>query len=128
MSKNIHTNDKNKDKSLAINSLKRDGTSQQQRLLKSLLPEYAKIDERNIKDFLTFWYEYARLLNYQDIADLSGSNIKNWQFIFDEIEALIQQNDDDAWKNYWKKIKKEENQAPHLALICLLYTSPSPRD
>ncbi|MGB1204932.1 MAG: hypothetical protein ACPG5B_04750 [Chitinophagales bacterium] len=117
MIQNKHIYDRNKDKSLAINSLKRDGTSQQQRLSMSLLPSYAKVDERNIKDFLVFWYEYARLLNYQDITDLSGANIKDWQFLFNDIAHLIKKDDDKAWQNYWQRIKEQENQAPHLALM-----------
>ncbi|GAB2835139.1 hypothetical protein [Ferruginibacter profundus] len=46
------------------NPLQRDGTSQKERLLKALLPENAKIDDRKIEDILTFATEYSKLINY----------------------------------------------------------------
>jgi len=46
------------------NPLQRDGTSQEQRLLKALLPGNAKIDDRKIEDILSFATEYSKLINY----------------------------------------------------------------
>ena len=46
------------------NPLQRDGTNQKERLLKALLPQSAKIDDRKIEDILTFATEYSKLINY----------------------------------------------------------------
>ncbi len=46
------------------NPLQRDGTSQKERLLKALLPQNAKIDDRKTEDILSFATEYSKLINY----------------------------------------------------------------
>jgi hypothetical protein len=46
------------------NPLQRDGSSQRDRLLKALLPENAKIDDRQLADILSFVVEYSKELNY----------------------------------------------------------------
>ena len=42
------------------NPLQRDGSSQEQRTLKTLLPGYVAVDERSIEDLKTFAVEYAK--------------------------------------------------------------------
>ncbi|MCP4996285.1 MAG: hypothetical protein GY934_21300 [Gammaproteobacteria bacterium] len=44
--------------------LNRDGTSQKQRLLAALEPDYVSVDERSLKDLLEFARVYAKELNY----------------------------------------------------------------
>ncbi|MCC6371540.1 MAG: baseplate J/gp47 family protein [Bacteroidia bacterium] len=47
-----------------INPLLRDGTSQPQRLLKSLLPSYVSVDERSMDDLLAFAAEFSKEINF----------------------------------------------------------------
>ncbi len=47
-----------------LNPLKRDGTSQNQRLVCALHPSYVAIDERELADLLLYARDYARLLRY----------------------------------------------------------------
>lgn len=55
------------------------GSSQRSRTLPALLPDYAKIDERNLADLLAFAASYARLLNhYNEKNEVSG----NWEAFF----------------------------------------------
>ncbi len=54
----------------AFNSVfRRDGTSQTERLLPALDPDYVAIDERSLKDLLAFAREYARTLTYFNLDD-----------------------------------------------------------
>ncbi len=53
------------------NPLQRDGTSQKDRLLKALLPENAKIDDRKIEDMLSFAVEYSRLINFYNSDNIA---------------------------------------------------------
>lgn len=53
------------------NPLQRDGTSQKDRLLKALLPENAKIDDRKIEDMLSFATEYSRLINFYNSDNIA---------------------------------------------------------
>lgn len=46
------------------NPLRRDGTSQRQRMLDALKPEYVRVDEKEIKDWLLYANEYASLVRY----------------------------------------------------------------
>ncbi len=46
------------------NPLNHDGTSQEQRTLKTLLPGYVAVDERNIDDLKSFAIEYAKEIRY----------------------------------------------------------------
>ncbi len=46
------------------NLLFRDGTSQQQRLIKALLPDYVEVDERNMKDLIEFVDKFASQIQY----------------------------------------------------------------
>ncbi len=56
------------------NPLQRDGTSQQDRLLKALLPQNAKIDDRKIEDILAFATEYSKLINFYDTENKPDGN------------------------------------------------------
>ena len=42
----------------------RDGTSQRDRSLKALEPDYIAVDERSVRDWLNFAKEFAKELNY----------------------------------------------------------------
>jgi len=61
------------------NPLLRDGTSQQQRLLKALLPSYVSVDERSMQDLVAFAATYGTQINYFDVNNtITG----NWQSFF----------------------------------------------
>ncbi|NVO10584.1 MAG: baseplate J/gp47 family protein [Bacteroidales bacterium] len=63
------------------NPLKRDGTSQQQRLLKALLPGYIAVDERSMGDLIEFVKQYAKEINFFNINnDIKG----NWEEFFNK--------------------------------------------
>lgn len=65
------------------NPLQRDGTSQQQRVLKSLLPGYVAVDERSIEDLKKFAQEYAKEIAYYNIDNtLDPDPLKNNWFEF----------------------------------------------
>jgi hypothetical protein len=61
------------------NPLQRDGTSQEQRVLKTLLPGYVAVDERSMEDLKTFVEKYAREIVFYD---LNGSAGENWHDFF----------------------------------------------
>jgi len=63
------------------NPLHRDGTSQEQRILKTLLPGYVAVDERNIEDLKSFVEKYAEEIVY---FDLNNSADGNWKDFFDK--------------------------------------------
>lgn len=47
-----------------LNPLQRDGTSQDQRLVRALHPSYVQLDERGLHDLLVYAVQYAALLRY----------------------------------------------------------------
>jgi hypothetical protein len=79
------------------NSLQRDGTNQEQRILKTLLPGYVAVDERNIDDLKAFVIEYAKEIIYYDL-----NNLKDGQ-----------------WKEFFDKkiISESQYNSPHFALF-----------
>lgn len=94
------------------NSLKRSGVNQYQRVLKALLPDFVKLDERKNVDLILFAKNYASFLKYYDksnsadgdwapfmtmdvsvtLASLININIREFysytKDIFDEIQSL----------------------------------------
>ncbi len=78
------------------NSLQRDGTSQNQRLLAALLPEYVSVDERSMEDLIAFAKDFAAQINYFDLADATNGD---WLDFFNQ------------------SISDEQRTAPHYALF-----------
>jgi hypothetical protein len=64
------------------NPLLRDGTSQQQRLLKALLPSYVSVDERSMQDLIAFAVNYGKEINYYDSTNSVNGN---WQSFFKDM-------------------------------------------
>ena len=56
------------------NPLLRDGTSQQQRLIKALLPSYVSVDERSMSDLISFTEKLSQKIKYYDQADLNDGD------------------------------------------------------
>lgn len=81
------------------NLLKRSGTSQQDRLLKALLPDYVAVDERKIEDLKSFVREYAQQIQYYDYNQDPDEPRPDWESFFD------------------KKIDPESYTEPHYALF-----------
>lgn len=68
------------------NPLFRDGTSQQQRLIKALLPDYVSVDERDMNDLIEFVNKFTSLIQYYNInnqADGTWKELMVGQFIDD---------------------------------------------
>lgn len=52
------------------NPLQRDGTNQEERLLKALLPDNAKIDDRSIEEIISFATKYTKLIAYYNTKNV----------------------------------------------------------
>jgi hypothetical protein len=61
------------------NPLLRDGTSQQQRLLKALLPSYVSVDERSMDDLAAFAVNFGKEIKYFNPDNI---NTGDWQSFF----------------------------------------------
>lgn len=69
---------------LIKNPLMHNGTSQQERLLRMLLPQNYQLDDRSFKDLIVAAYQYADLLYYYDETNTPNGD---WQ-CFWEVEPL----------------------------------------
>jgi Baseplate J-like protein len=71
------------------NPLKRGGTSQRDRLLKSLDPSYVQVDERSLTDMVNYAIRYSEMLKYYDATNnVNGDG--NWRvFLEQDITTLI---------------------------------------
>lgn len=68
-------------------TLQWNGATQSERLLKALVPEYIKIDERSVSDFLAFSEKYAELIQYYDI---NNSKEGDWKDFFkDDLSVFL---------------------------------------
>jgi len=95
------------------NPLQRDGTSQQQRLAKALLPENAKIDDRKIEEIIAFALEYSRLINYYN----AGNTIDgDWSCFYDNdpcvLFALLATTDTDSIEAEFKALQEKIQPGP----------------
>ena len=57
-----------------LNPLRRDGTSQRQRMVAALAPSAAPVDQRTLCDFLIYLRRYARLLRYYSPNNTPGGD------------------------------------------------------
>ena len=70
---NIHRDE------LPKNPLIRDGVSQRQRQVSALSPDYVKIDESDLADFLVFAYKLSEKVNYYNLKNQQDGN---WREFF----------------------------------------------
>jgi hypothetical protein len=78
------------------NPIQRDGTSQAQRLLAALLPEYVSVDERSMDDLILFARRFAEQIRYYNLAD----------------------GIDGDWVGFFtKSISEDQRTEPHYALF-----------
>ena len=74
------------------NPLKRQGTTQVQRLLDALVPENVKLHELDTEDWMAFAKNYATLINFYDPSN-AQSAVGDWEEFFvaeDEIGAFLE--------------------------------------
>lgn len=72
---------------IKLNPLQRDGTPQQQRLVKALDPAYVSVDERELDDLLQYAVAYAEILQYYSEDNIAAGD---WvEFIQKDISTLI---------------------------------------
>ncbi len=75
-----------------INPLQRQGTSQVQRLLDTLVPENVKLHELGVEDWMSFARNYATLINFYDSTNAKTAS-GDWENFFveeDEIGAFLE--------------------------------------
>ncbi|MEX2566041.1 MAG: baseplate J/gp47 family protein [Cyclobacteriaceae bacterium] len=100
---------------LSQNPLVRDGVSQQQRLLKTLLPSYVNVDERSMKDLFQFVLELGAEIQYYEYDGASATVIKDtWDIFFKITDENWDQFD---LEGYLTKLKIQAETKPHLALF-----------
>jgi hypothetical protein len=68
-------------------TLQWNGATQNERLLKALVPEYIKIDERSVSDFLAFSERYSELIQYYDINNSKAGDWK--EFFKDDLSVFL---------------------------------------
>ncbi len=98
---------------LSQNPLVRDGISQLQRLLKTLLPSYVAVDERSMKDLVGFVKDLGKQIQYYEF---NGTLVvkDSWNIFF---EITTEEWDKFDLESYIKKLKINKETSPHLALF-----------
>ena len=100
---------------LTKNPLVRDGTSQQQRLLKALLPSYVLVDERSMKDLVQFANKLASEINFHEFDELTETTaLSNWVDFF---TITDEDWNEFSLEDYLKELTEVSETAPHLALF-----------
>ena len=89
------------------NPLRHNGTSQYERLLEALMPDYFEIDENSVKDLLDATFRYSELLKY---FDQNYQHKGDWA-CFWKVEMLtylahVSTLDPDAILSAYQKIKE----------------------
>ena len=94
------------------NLLVRDGVSQSGRSLKALHPNYARVDDRSLADFLNLASGYAAKLQYFDGQNKPDGN---WKDFFERdiasVIAIVEKKNVDPYKNLLAKHKNFVNKA-----------------
>jgi len=95
--------------------IKREGTEQQQRYIDALDPDYFKLNEFSLNDWMQFAYRFAEHVNYFETTDFQNRS-GNWQDFFTPEKGL---------EDFLKAFDLDENTilpeskniTPHLALF-----------
>ena len=99
------------DDCLHSNPLRRDGTSQQQRTLNTLLPSYVAVDERSMKDLLSFVKLFSEEINFYDETNAIDGHWADFFNLTEEDWATF------SLESYLEKLKIDQVTDPHLALF-----------
>lgn len=88
------------------NPLQRDGTSQEERLLKALQPAYARIDDRKIQEIIAFSVEYCKLISYYNTSNQQQGD---WSCFYENdpciVLALLATIDTDSIEAAFKELE-----------------------
>jgi hypothetical protein len=95
------------------NILHWNGTSQNERLLKSLLPNSVKVDEHSMSDLLAYAAKFSEIIQYYD---LKNSPVGNWSQFFKKDVSIFLAT---IISTDMRKIEKEHNK-----LITILDNAP----
>ncbi len=112
------------------NILKRNGTGQEERFITQLDPTYFELNDFDVEDWLFFTYNFAKHVNYFDIADSSITQ-GDWQdffncFDFESVDIPFRESRTyTRQKEHITKVlstfKEDGSLTPHLTLfICFL--------
>ncbi len=93
------------------NTLRRDGTSQQQRTLNTLLPSYVAVDERSMKDLMEFVHSFGEEIVFYDSTNTANGH---WADFF---KITQQQWSSFSLEDYLAQLKLDQFTDPHLALF-----------
>ncbi len=93
------------------NPLRRDGTSQQQRTLNTLLPSYVAVDERSMKDLLAFVQLFAEEIRFYNEKNEIDSHWADFFAITNEEWESF------SLESYLAKLKIDQFTRPHEALF-----------
>ncbi|MDO8952307.1 MAG: baseplate J/gp47 family protein, partial [Draconibacterium sp.] len=98
----------------------REGTEQQRRFIDALSPEYFKLNEFSLNDWMQFAYNFARQVNYFGTTD-SENKSGNWQDFFNtdkNLQDFLKAFDADTETI----LPESKNITPHLALFISFLT------
>ncbi|MCB0396103.1 MAG: baseplate J/gp47 family protein [Flavobacteriales bacterium] len=97
--------------------IQRDGTNRNERLAEALLPEYVAVDERSMKDLITFVQQYAGEIAYVDIDNLADGDWKTFFNADNDIDILLDEDYSDT-ENFLDYVEKKGGfTQPHFALF-----------
>ncbi|MCC7222697.1 MAG: hypothetical protein IT273_03165 [Chitinophagales bacterium] len=92
----------------------RDGTSQEQRLLEALDPKYISVDERDFKDFIAFFHQFAQYIRFYHPNFIADSD---WTPFFSLFDGLEKDHNGEKWNRIQKQIENGGMVQPHLSLL-----------
>lgn len=98
------------EKCFTKNPLVRDGVSQPQRVLATLLPAYVAVDERSMKDLAEFAYKFADEIHY---FDQTNERAGTWKEFFE----ITTNWDTFSLEKFLAELKIDQQAKPHLALF-----------
>jgi len=100
------------------NPLKRDGTSQGQRQPVALDPEYVKVDERTIQDFMVFARNFAKQVYYYNQNNkIEGDWEDFWTYDISFIIAAIQKTNPQDDKQRFFQVQESKPRVEGLAKL-----------
>lgn len=108
------------------NPLIRDGVSQNQRQTPALSPDYIKVDERDLADFLVFAYQLAQQVNYYDLTnqlagDWQGGFVNSTPVWIARISKTRSQLLNQTYKLQLEAFLHHHPSSPHLKPILLTW-------
>ncbi len=109
-----------------IRFFNRDGTSQQQRALAEIDPLYARIDDRQLKDLLSFLWKIAEYVDYYDLRNVKNGRWQNFIGVEQAVMlSLVAAKDTTPMKYAYLELQSEISETvdrtAYLPLFGLLY-------